>query len=219
MKINKRILLAAGAFVTLFSFNACNQANEDDILQRWQVTSIESSMSDSMYKEQNHFIDTLSIVTEEMIDYFETDDLDEVKAILKGQLEEDKEVMSLSSDMLSLEFLKDNKVIFHSFPESDTATYSFTDDKKAINIVSTDGAHTERFDIDKLNSSNLIISQSVDNNKTTLNLRVFDEDKDKNKAEDAFNKINEKMMQSMGGMEMNEMDETTEWNLDDIDFE
>ncbi len=211
MKLNKRILLSAGAIVTLLSFSACNQSSEDDIYQRWQATSIESSANDAMQKEQDHFIDTLSVVTEEMVGYFDTDNLDEVKALLKNQQQEDKEVMSLSSDMLSLEFLKDNKVIFHSFPESDTATYSFTEDKKAINIVSTDGAHTETFDVEKLNSNTLVISQTIDDNKTTLNFRTYDETKDKNKAENAFNKINEKMMQNMGDM--------GEMNMDDIDFE
>lgn len=195
MKITKQLLFTGGIVGSLLTFASCGSSDSSDqIYQRWQATNFENPLADSMKKEQEHYIDTLSIVPEDMAAYFETDDINEIKRILAEQMKDSEEIMAITSDLLSLEFLKDQKVIFHSHPENDTLNFKFSEDKKAITIFADEGAGEDFFNIEKISDSELVISQTQDNLTNKIYFRKFDQSQDADKAKNAFDKINEKTM-------------------------
>lgn len=209
MNINKQLLLAAGAFGIILGTSACNSSNNSgDIYARWQATEIENPLADSMYKEQENYIDTLSVLEEDMVSYFGTDDLKEIKNKLRAEIKSDKEMMEKTTNLLSLEFLKDNKVVFHSYPGSDTTNFKISDDKKTLHLINTDSDIEEVFTIDKINKSSLVLSQDNDGNKTIIKFRKFDNEKDKDLAENTFKELEAKLGSAMNPnqMDMDELD-------------
>lgn len=195
MKLTKQLLFTGGIVGSLLAFASCGSSdNVDHLYQRWQATSFENPLADSMKLEQEHYIDTLSVIPEDMAMYFETNNLDEIKRIFREQLKESEELMEITSDLLSLEFLKDQKVIFHSHPENDTLNFKISEDKTSITIFGEEGAGEDFFKIEKISGTELVISQTQDNLTNTIYFRKFDDSKDADKAKNAFDKINEKSM-------------------------
>lgn len=214
MNINKQFLLAAGAFGIILGTTACNSSNSSkDIYARWQATEIENPQADSMYKEQENYIDTLSVVSEDMESYFGTNDLEEIKSNLREEIKSDKEMMEKTTNLLSLEFLTNNKIVFHSYPGSDTTDYKISDDGKTLHLINEDTDIEEIFTIDKLSKTDLVLSQDNEGFKTKIKFRKFDNEKDKNLAENTYKELESRLGPAMNPDQMDmegvELDEET----------
>lgn len=207
MKKIKNILLATASIAVLGSIYSCNANSNDALYQRWQATEINNPLADETYKEQLNYIDTLTVLEEGMAEYFGTDDIEEIKKSLYEEIETDKELMALSPKLTSLEFLKGDKIVFHSYPEgNDTANFVYNKDTKTISVSSPEQpSETLDFKIEKIDNNNLVLILEFEELASTMKMRPY-VDSDKEEAEKAL----EVIMQSMHM--------PTEMDFEDFDF-
>ncbi len=152
-------LITLALFGMLISLNSFAQIDEEDLHQRWQAVSVDDSR------------------------------FDESDKALSADLISEKEALDLAVGLLSLEFLKNGTVIFHSYPESDVATYSFSKKNNRLRIFEQIGRKADVFTISKLDKDELVLIQQNKIYTVTLTFRTYDPILDQNKALDAYNKL------------------------------
>ncbi|HZH88653.1 MAG TPA: hypothetical protein VFD78_05695 [Chitinophagaceae bacterium] len=145
----------------LLSYNTFAQIDHEALYQRWQAVTIEDSRFDESKKE------------------------------LSADLKSQKEALEISTGLLSLEFLKNGTVIFHSYPESDVATYIFSKKNNRLRIYEEIGRKADVFTVSKLDKNEMVLIQQNKKKKVTLIFKTYDAELDQNKAQNAYNKLNE----------------------------
>lgn len=143
----------------LLSYNTFAQIDHEALYQRWQAVTIEDSRFDESKKE------------------------------LSADLISENEALDLAVGLLSLEFLKNGTVIFHSYPQSDVASYTFSKKTNMLRIFEENVRKADVFTIFKLDQDELVLIQQNKTNTVTLTFRKYDSGLDQSKAHDAYNKL------------------------------
>lgn len=131
----KNLLLVAGGALL---FMAACQSSTDQIVRKWQVTSMENPIEDSMIKVQEHSIDTISTLDSNMITYFGSSNLDSIKTVIKKNFKENidnsKKQQEEFIKQLTMDFHKDSTLIQEGGGRADTLKYALDDKKKELTL-------------------------------------------------------------------------------------
>jgi|SRR5690606_239922 len=167
MKLNS-ILLAAGC--GLFFLASC-QSPKDQIVRKWQVSSYSSPAADSMYQLQLEMYDTLSTVDSNMAMFFQTDNLDSIKAIGKRNLEEAKKQQDEMVKQITMEFRKDGYMVQEGQGRRDSIQYTVSD-KQILLTMPGQEVVADTFRIEKISASDLRLKVGPEGDESYIDLKA-----------------------------------------------
>lgn len=166
MKLNN-LLLAAGC--GLFFLAAC-QSPKDQIIRKWQVSSINSPASDSLFQLQLSMYDTMTTVDSSMILFFQTSNLDSIKIIAKSKLEDAKKQQDEMVKEISMDFRKDGYMVQEGQGRKDSAKYEIKDKLVLLTMPGQEGM-IDTFHIENISGSDLKLKAGPTGNEVYINLK------------------------------------------------
>ncbi len=167
MKLNT-ILLAAGC--GLFFLASC-QSPKDQIVRKWQVSSYSSPASDSLYQLQLNMYDTLTAVDSNMALFFQTYNLDSIKLIGKGKLEEAKKQQDDMVKEITMEFRKDGFMVQEGQGRKDSIKYDVKDKLVLLTMPGQEDI-TDTFHIEKISGSDLRLKVGNPGDEAFIDLKA-----------------------------------------------
>lgn len=173
MKHTKIIAFAAACGI--LGMVACQSPN-DKIVKKWQVTAFENPTTDSILKEREKSIDTITMVDSNMVMFFQTDNLDSIKALMRDELNQFKVQQGEAAKQSYMDFRSSGTVIMAGGLNVDSATWAIVNkDKLIFSNFPKEGvpATHDTFEILKISDKELSIKYSTDLTSSTINLRPY----------------------------------------------
>lgn len=178
MKNRYIILLTAIGF--LFGLSSCTNkaANEEILINKWQIESFEMPYLDSIIEKRKAEIDTMTVIDPAFAEFMETDNLETIKQMMKDESESVKKEQEEAAIMSSISFLSNHLVVFHTADVHDTNRWElYKKDYLILKAYSEEGgeqaAMADTAFIEKINSQTIRLRTKQMGNASYINLRPF----------------------------------------------